>query len=68
MLQMKSLLRNYGITISLTDPDVHDRLIQAAETIDDEEIDFLRLRLMTATQSIHKPSTDAMHWMKRSPF
>lgn len=48
MLEMKSLLRKYGIAISLTAPDVHDLMIQAAETIDDEQVATLRQRLMAA--------------------
>ena len=38
MLQMKDLLRQYGITISLSAPNVYDLLLQAAEGVNDEEI------------------------------
>jgi hypothetical protein len=53
MLEMKRLLRQYGVTISLTAPDVHDLLMQAAAAIDDEAISSLRLRLMAAHNPEH---------------
>lgn len=68
MLQMKSLLRQYGVTISLTAPDVHDLLIQAAEAIDDEDIDLLRLRLIAATQPAPELSANPMTSDEEDPF
>lgn len=73
MLEMKRLLRQYGVTISLTAPDVHDLLMQAAAAIDDEAINSLRLRLMAAHNPEYnlpespkafdqeKPANDAVH-------
>ena len=68
MLQMKSLLRNYGITISLTDPDVYDLLIEAAETIDDDEIGLLRLRLIAAVQPGAVLPENPMAFDEEDPF
>ncbi|ETW93808.1 MAG: hypothetical protein ETSY2_50785 [Candidatus Entotheonella gemina] len=68
MLQMKSLLRQYGVTISLTAPDVHDLLIQAAEAIDDEEVDLLRLRLIAATQPASELSANPKTSDEKDPF
>ncbi len=68
MLQMKNLLREYGVTISLTDPDVHDLLIRAAEAIDDKEIDFLRLRLIAVTQPVSERPAKPMALDEDDPF
>ncbi len=54
MLEMKSLLRKYDITISLTAPNVQELMIQAAELIDDEEVTALRHRLMAAKSPTHE--------------
>ncbi len=68
MLEMKSLLRKYGVTISLTAPDVHDLLIQAAEAIDDEEINFLRLRLIAARRPKRDLSANPQALDEADPF
>ncbi|ETW92307.1 MAG: hypothetical protein ETSY1_44215 [Candidatus Entotheonella factor] len=68
MLQMKSLLRQYGVTISLTAPDVHNLLIQAAAAIDDDEIDYLRLRLIAATQPESEASSNLVTSDEADPF
>jgi hypothetical protein len=48
MLEMNSLLRRYNISISLTAPNVYDQLIQASETIADDDIVALRGHLVAA--------------------
>jgi len=66
MLQMQSLLREYGVTISLSAPNVYDLLIQAAEAIDDKEIDLLRRRLIAATPP--ELSADPIALDEEGPF
>jgi hypothetical protein len=54
MLQMKDLLRKYGIAISLSAPNVYDIMLQAAETIDDVEIRSLYHRLIDNPQLVRE--------------
>src|ERR687892_288168 len=68
MLQMKDLLRKYGVTISLSAPNVYDLLLQAAETIDDEEIGLLYLRLMDDSQLAPPLPVKASVFDAESPF
>ncbi len=68
MLEMKSLLRKYGTTISLTDPNVHDLLIQASEAIDDEEVAALRRRLIDARDAESEQPTTRKTEKKETPF
>ncbi len=68
MLEMKSLLRNYGVTISLTTPDVQNLMIQAAEAIDDEEVATLRRRLIAAKSPTRELSATPNVADEATPF
>ena len=46
MLEMKSLLRRYGITVSLAAPDAYEQLIRSSENLDDEAIQLLHKQLV----------------------
>ncbi len=48
MLEMKSLLRNYGITVALTAPDAYEQLVNASAGIDDRDIARVRERLLAS--------------------
>ena len=48
MLEMKSLLRQYDITISVSAPDAYEQLIQASQAIDDDDVADVRRRLIAA--------------------
>ena len=54
MLEMNSLLRRYNISVSLIAPNVYDQLIQASETIEDDDIMTLRGRLVTAFMRVRQ--------------
>lgn len=46
MLQMKRLLQQHGIDVSLTEPDAYAQLLKAAQAIDDTTIQQHRTRLL----------------------
>jgi hypothetical protein len=68
MLQMKDVLRQHGITISLSAPNVYDLLLQAAEGIDDEEISLLYEKLMDDSQLAPQLQVKAPIVDEESPF
>jgi hypothetical protein len=68
MLQMKDLLREYGITISLSAPNAYDLLLQAVEGIEDEEISSLYLRLIDDSQLALQRQVKASIFDEESPF
>jgi hypothetical protein len=68
MLRMKDLLRKYGVTISLSAPNVYDLLLQAVEAVDDEEINSLYLRLMGHSQLARQLPAHPTTLDEESPF